>query len=62
MTIHNWLFSEPPTFVRTQLTFSQMKLFCNSQVNVVTLHFQVGWASGLQIVFLRDNVNNQKYV
>jgi len=25
-------------------------------------HFQVGWASGLQIVFLWDNVNNQNYV
>ena len=29
---------------------------------LVWWHFYVGWASGLQIVFLWDNVNNQKYV
>ena len=28
---------------------------------LVWWHFQVVWASGLQIVFLWDNVNNQKY-
>jgi len=48
-TTHNWLFSELPTFDRTQQTFSQMKKFSNLQVSVVT--FQVGSASGLQIVF-----------
>jgi len=59
-TTHNWLSSEPPTFERTQQTFSQMKNFCNSQVIVVTFS---GWvASGLQFVFLWDNINNQKYV
>jgi len=58
-TTRNWLFSEPPTSERTQLTFSQMKKFCNnSQVSVVRWHFQVGWAS----VFLWNDVNNQKYV
>jgi len=59
-TTHNWLFSEPPTSERTQQTFSQMKKFCNSQVGVMT--FLGGWESGLQIVFLWDNVNNQKSV
>jgi len=29
---------------------------------LVRWYFQVGWASGLQIVFVWDNVNNQKYV
>ena len=29
---------------------------------LVWWHFQVGLASGLQIVFLWDNVNNQKYI
>jgi len=33
----------------TMQTFSQIKKFCISQVSVV--HFQVGWASGLHIVF-----------
>ena len=33
----------------TMQTFSQIKKFGTSQVSVV--HFQVGWASGLQIVF-----------
>ena len=42
----------------TMQTFSQMKKFGISQVSVV--HFQVGWASGLQIVFIGDNLNNQK--
>jgi len=37
---------------------SDKKKFDISQVSVV--HFQVGWASGLQIVFIGDNVNNQK--
>ena len=41
-TTHNWLFSEPPTFQRTQETFSQMKHFCNSQVSVVTFSGGVG--------------------
>ena len=31
--------------------------FCNSQVSVMA--FSSGWASGLQIVFLWDNVNNR---
>ena len=57
MTTHNWLSSESPTFEGMQQTFSQMKKFCNS---VVT--FQVGWASGLQLVFFWDNINNQKCV
>ena len=35
----------------------RQKKFGTSQVNVV--HFQVGWESGLQIIF-SDNVNNQK--
>jgi len=61
MTTHNWLFSEPPTSERTQQTFSQMTKFRNIH-KLVWWHFQVGWASGLQIVFLWDNVNNQKYV
>ena len=33
----------------TMQTFSQIKKFGTSQVSMV--HFQVGWASGLQIVF-----------
>jgi len=33
----------------TMQTFSQIKKFGTSQVRVV--HFQVGWTSGLQIVF-----------
>jgi len=47
MTAHNWLSSEPPTFERTQQTFSQIKKFCSSQVNVVKMwyHIQVGCAS-----------------
>ena len=60
MTTHNWLSSEPPTFERTQQTFSQMKKFCISQISVVT--FSSGWASGLQFVFFWDNVNNQTCV
>ena len=35
----------------TMQTFSQIIKFGTSQVSVV--HFQVGWASGLQIFFLR---------
>jgi len=35
-TTQNWLYSEPPTFERTQQTFSQVKKFCISQVSVVT--------------------------
>jgi len=31
-TTHKWLFSELPTFERTQQTFSQMKKFCNLHV------------------------------
>jgi len=42
MTTLNWLFSEPPTFERTQQTFSQMKKFCSSQVSVVTFSSGVG--------------------
>ena len=34
----------------TMQTFSQIKSFGTSQV-LVWVHFQVGWASGLQIVF-----------
>jgi len=41
----------------TMQTFSQIIKFGTSQVSVV--HFQVGWESGLQIIF-SDNVNNQK--
>jgi len=41
-THHNWFSSEPPTFDRTQQTFSQMKRFCISQVNVVTYLGGVG--------------------
>jgi len=37
---------------------SDKKKFDTSQVSVV--HFQVGWASGLQIGLFSDNVNNQK--
>ena len=33
----------------TMQTFSQIKMFGTSQVSVV--HFQVGWASGLQTGF-----------
>jgi len=36
----------------TMQTFSQIKKFGTSQVSVV--HFQVGWASGLQIVFFSE--------
>jgi len=39
---HNWLSSEPPTFERTQQTFSQMKKFRSSQVSVVTFSGGVG--------------------
>jgi len=49
MTTHNWLSSELQRLKERNKTFSQMKKFCSSQVNVVT--FQVGWASGLQFVF-----------
>jgi len=35
-TTHNWLFLEPPTFERTQETFSLMKKFGNLQASVVT--------------------------
>ena len=53
-TTRNWLSSQPPTFQRTQQTFSQMKQFCNSQVSVVTFPGGVGKsASALQFVFLR---------
>jgi len=48
---HNWLFSESTTFVRTQRTFSRIKKSFAIH-KLVWLHFQVGWASGLQIVFL----------
>jgi len=34
--------SEPPTFARTPQTFSQMKMFCNSQVSVMTFSGGVG--------------------
>ena len=34
---------------RTMQTFSQIKMLGTSQLSVV--HFQVGWKSGLQIVF-----------
>ena len=59
-TNHKWLSPEPPTFERTQQTFSQMKKFCNSQVSVVT--FSGGVGSGLQFVFFWDKISNQKYV
>jgi len=36
----------------TMQTFSQIKKFGISRVSVV--HFQVGWASGLQIVFFSE--------
>ena len=42
LTTHNWLSSEPPAFERTQQTFSQMKKFCISQVNVGTFSGGVG--------------------
>ena len=59
-TTHNWLSSEPPTFERTQQTFSWMKKFCNSQVSVVTFSCEVGkW---ITVSFLWGNVNKQKYV
>ena len=60
-THHNRLFSEPPTFGRTQHTFSQIKKFCISYTSAVTF-FQVEWASGLQFVFFLDNVDNQNNV
>ena len=41
MTTHNWLSLEPPTFERTQQTFSQMKKFFAFQ-KLVLWHFQVG--------------------
>jgi len=51
MTIHNWLFSEPATFERTQRTFSQMKKFCNLQVIVVTFSGGVGkWITDFFLV------------
>ena len=43
MTTHNWLFSDPPAFERTQQTFNQIKKFCNSQVSVVTYSGGVQW-------------------
>ena len=60
MTTNNWLLSELPTFERTQQTFSQRKSFAFHKL--VWWHFQAEWAMGFQFVFLRDNVNNQKYV
>ena len=36
----------------TVQTFSQIKMFGTSQVSVV--HIQVGWKSGLQIVFFSE--------
>jgi len=39
---HTWLSLEPPTFERTQQTFTQMKKFSNSQVSVVTFSGGVG--------------------
>jgi len=60
MTTHNWFSSEPPTFERTQQTFSQMKKFCSSQVSVVTFFGWVGkW---ITVCFFWYNINNQKYV
>ena len=60
MTTHNWLSSEPPTFERTQQTFSEMKRFCNSQVSVVIFSGAVGkW---ITVFFFWDNINNQNYV
>ena len=41
-TTHNWLSSQPSTFERTQLIFSQMKKFCISQVSVVTFSGGMG--------------------
>jgi len=41
-TTHNWLFLEPPTLERMQQIFSQMKMFCNSQLSVVTFSGGVG--------------------
>jgi len=57
MTTHNWLSSEPQTFeIMQKKTFRQIK---NSFAihKLVWLHFQVGWASGLQFVFFRDKVS-----
>jgi len=36
MSIHNQLFSEPPTFEGMQQTFSRLKKLSITQVNVVT--------------------------
>ena len=51
MTTHSWLSSEPPTFERTQQTFSLMKTFCSSQVSVVT--FSGGVGKWITVCFLR---------
>jgi len=53
--------SEPPTFGRRQQNFSQIKKSFAIH-KLVWWHFQVGWASGLQLVFFWDNIENQKYV
>jgi len=44
-----WVENASTENASTMQTFSQIKKFGISQVSVV--HFQVGWASGLQIVF-----------
>jgi len=49
-TTHNWLFSEPPAFERTQQTFSRMKKFSNSQASVVT--FSCGVGKWITVCFL----------
>ena len=59
MATHNWLFSEPPTFERTQQPSVRWKSLA---IHKLLWWHQVGWASGLQFVFQWDNANNQKYV
>ena len=71
-TDHNRFFSEPPTITHNWLFSSIKRLKERNRPSVrwksfaihksVWWHFQVGWTRGLQIVFLWDNINNQKYV
>jgi len=71
-THHNQFFSESPMTTTTGCLQSLQRLKERNKPSVrwksfavyklVWWHFQVGWACGLQFVFLWDNVNNQKYV
>ena len=71
-TYHNQFFSEPPMKPTTgSLQSLQLMKECNKPsvrrqtfaINKLAWwHFQVGLASGSQLVFFWNNLNNQKYV